>query len=190
MAVGCAVLELISDSGSGSHHVGVPANGDAVSGGIKVDSRSSEVGCSGTGCEGESLSSNGGSSGAAINQNVSSSDTDVGSAVLGEGSGSDGASSGKVVSVVEAIVVNSATSGEGLPSTVSVNLNVVAGDSSRAGSLLPRDGSGRSASRSGLYDIDGGSSGGGGGGVSDSLGPCTDTATDTDSRSTDSEADR
>jgi len=181
LTVGSAVLELVSDSSAGEvlrvgDVVVSPGNIDAVSGGIKVGSRSGEDGSSGTALsKGESLSGNGGSTGLAISENVSSSDADVASAVLSELSGSKGASSGKVVSVVEAIVVvNSATSGEGLPSTVSINLNVVAGDASRAGSLLPRDGSGRSASGSGLSGIDGGSSGSGGGGVSGSLGPLAD----------------
>jgi len=180
LTVGSAVLELVSDSSAGEvlrvgDVVVSPGNIDAVSGGIKVGSRSGEDGSSGTALsKGESLSGNGGSTGLAISENVSSSDADVASAILSELSGSNGASSGKVVSVVEAIVVNSATSGEGLPSTVSINLNVVAGDASRAGSLLPRDGSGRSASGSGLSGIDGGSSGSGGGGVSGSLGPLAD----------------
>jgi len=87
---------------------------------------------------------------------------------------------------VEATVVASSTAGNRSPLTIGVDLNLVSRDTSRAGSRVPGDSSGRIASTSNLSSTDGGSSGSNGGGVSHRIGPLSDVA----SRSTDSEADR
>jgi len=185
LTIGSAVLELVSDGTSRVVlGVGVPVHVNAVSGAIELNGRSSESRSSlGLSSESESLSSDRRSTSLAISENVGSSDADVASSVLSELSRGKGAG----VSVAELlVVVNTSAADEGSPLSIGVDLNVVAGDASRARSLVPGDSSGRIASSSYLSSTDGGSSGGGGSGVSDGIGPLADGA----SRRTDSEADR